>query len=139
MTSSTQTMPCNMHTDLTILGSAGGSLTLSGKSSTGAASSVQLSGDIATRVGQAAGLPGAPVPNVAGQNNMHTDTDPHSGSNAKPFNMHTDASTQIEPTASGTSLTVSGPADPPTGPTVTLELTIDGPALNTLKGAHAGL
>jgi hypothetical protein len=135
MTSSTQTMPCNMHTDLSILGNADGSVTLSAKSSTGASASVRMSSDIATRVGRAAGLPGPPVPNVAGPNNMHTDT----SSNASPFNMHTDGSTDVNPTPSGTSLKVTGPADAPGGSTVDLDLTIDGPALNTLKGAHAGL
>lgn len=118
--------PCNMHTDLVIGHGANGSLHLSGKNATGAALAVTITAGIAGKLGTALGLSGPPV------------ADPHAPAPVAPYNMHTDARTNVTVNPAGSRATLHGPADGPSGH-VTLALSIDGPALATVKGSHAGL
>lgn len=118
--------PCNMHTDMVIGGGANGSLHLSAKDATGVPLAVTITSGIAGKLGTVLGLPGAPAAN------------PHAPAPVAPFNMHTDARTKVNANPSGSRATLEGPADGPNGH-VTLKVTIDGPALATVKGSHAGI
>jgi hypothetical protein len=118
--------PFNMHTDLVVGGGTNGAINLSAKNSAGAAMAVTMSAGIAGKLGAVLGLGGPPAAN------------PHAPAPVAPFNMHTDAHTHVGTNATGSRATVEGPAVGPNGH-VTVKLTIDGPALATIKGSHAGL
>jgi hypothetical protein len=137
--------PLNMHTDLKIAPGGSGSITLTGKDKPGHERSVTLAKGIAHKVQAITGQPvgGGQPPHVAQANmhtdvapaNMHTDVAPGGAALArKPFNMHTDAHVKGD----NDSIVITGPATHE-GKDGELRVTIDGPALATLKGKNAGL
>ena len=87
---------------------------------------VTITAGMAGKLGEVLGLNGPPAAN------------PHAPAPVAPFNMHTDARTTVSANPGGSRATLHGPADGPAG-RVTLKLTIDGPALATVKGSHAGI
>jgi hypothetical protein len=118
--------PFNMHTDMVVGSGANGSLHLSAKNATGVPLALTITPGIAGKLGAVLGLGGPPAAN------------PHAPAPVAPFNMHTDAHTTVNANAAVSRATLEGPAEGPHGH-VKLKVTIDGPALATVKGSHAGI
>ncbi len=116
----------NMHTDLVIAKHPDGSLTLTAVDTHARKHAVTISSVLAHRLGTAAGRTSAPSPA------------PHAVAPPSPFNMHTDARTKVE-AVGRTKIVIAGPGTAPNGSAVSLTITIDGPALDHLRGAHPGL
>lgn len=119
-------LPFNMHTDMVIGSGSNGRLHLSAKNSSGRAMAVTITAAMAHRLGTVLGLSGPPT------------ASPTAPAPVSPFNMHTDAQTHISANDTRSQATLLGPADGPNG-AERLKITIDGPALATVKGSHAGI
>lgn len=118
--------PFNMHTDMVVAGGANGSINLSANNSAGARMAVTITAGMAGKLGAVLGLSGPPA------------VSPHAPAPVAPCNMHTDAKTTVTANPARSKAILEGPADGPSG-AMHLKITIDGPALATVKGSHAGI